>query len=966
MGGLYKRSEKNRADVFGRKMSSKQLGDGIVTATAPVAPLLHAQDISSSSSSSNSFLRTPVLRLVSLHPALSATLSFLRVPEIHDGFSYKVFVARNTTVGDVLNQVVIELGLRTSLPMLGASNLEYVLELNVPASKPQRLSRDDLMSQVISAAKESSATLDFCVPDEWYRRKSRNTSSSDSTVRPSPASQESDSDSDDEEEGTAKAAASPNPEKKSGSGDWKGTFSQNRLSSMFESFWGGSNPEPTTPTRSSMMFVGSNADNRKSIVSDPILPPTIADENDDYSESEFEEMLQGMTSTERDAMYRLTDANKRVLLRQRRQPPSPPKANGNGSYATMGPSTSAHILPRLFPQLTGGAVKRASIWGGSSLATAMASPTEEIGEFSIPGDHTRRRNRNQVEKVMAAEPIAPLQPQTTGGTWSFWLSLAGNNSTNSAATSDSPKWYADSIRTCKISDPKIVANIQNLRVHLDTARVSFLEEFLVTESGLEILGRILADIVKKGGKSKSPSEDEIAALLELVKCLRVLLNKGGSLAWDLALSHPTLITHLTYALHGSSPRLRTQTSDLLAGICKLCEQQDLKPAVHSALSDYCSAYGEDFRFEELIASLRLPEKNGWGQEDQEEAGVWEARRASMTLVNALVSFYNSVEDRLLLQDEFSRRGLDNVTDALRFTKPPDDLLDQLEIYAERKIDDEHQLRERLRSVVSPRHKRTKSDSEFAWEELVGLAKQHGDIYPKMVAIMRQYGKILERDVGWQLKADLFAILDEFVAQAALLDNFDDSWQGFMKRFAHSVEPITGQEIEVRAASDEGSLNIVEQELEDLRNAFDSLSEERTKLKDELSHQIAEINTLKSLAPLGPPGAPKSQGKAGSEKEKLVNQLQAELARFKAQNPSDGRDADEKAKRERDRIKWNNLKEEIAKYKAKNDELETTLTLQVKNIAYLNRALESVYNRFTTKEERRAEGARSYDGCRASG
>lgn len=75
-----------------------------------------------------SHLHSPVLRLVSLHPLLSLSLSFIRVPEIHDSFKYKFFISRSTTVNDVVNSVIQELGLTKSLPIPGGGNLEYVLE----------------------------------------------------------------------------------------------------------------------------------------------------------------------------------------------------------------------------------------------------------------------------------------------------------------------------------------------------------------------------------------------------------------------------------------------------------------------------------------------------------------------------------------------------------------------------------------------------------------------------------------------------------------------------------------------------------------------------------------------------------------------------------------------------------------------------------------------------------------------
>lgn len=73
-------------------------------------------------------MHTPTLRLVSLHPLLSTTLTFARVPEIHETFTWKVFFARASTVKEVINTVVEELGLARTLPVHGAGTLEYVLE----------------------------------------------------------------------------------------------------------------------------------------------------------------------------------------------------------------------------------------------------------------------------------------------------------------------------------------------------------------------------------------------------------------------------------------------------------------------------------------------------------------------------------------------------------------------------------------------------------------------------------------------------------------------------------------------------------------------------------------------------------------------------------------------------------------------------------------------------------------------
>jgi hypothetical protein len=112
-------------------------------------------------------------------------------------------------------------------------------------------------------------------------------------------------------------------------------------------------------------------------------------------------------------------------------------------------------------------------------------------------------------------------------------------------------------------------------------------------------------------------------------------------------------------------RLQTLASELLAAISVLSLTEGHK-AVLAAMSDYRVAYEEPFRFESLIASLRLPDnefentienENGFGGV---EDGVWEARTAAMALVNALTNCPESLEERILLRDELGRRGLNEI------------------------------------------------------------------------------------------------------------------------------------------------------------------------------------------------------------------------------------------------------------------------------------------------------------------
>jgi diaphanous 1 len=60
------------------------------------------------------------------------------------------------------------------------------------------------------------------------------------------------------------------------------------------------------------------------------------------------------------------------------------------------------------------------------------------------------------------------------------------------------------------------------------------------------------------------------------------------------------------------------------------------------------------------------------------------------------------------------------------------------------------MRERARNLMNAQfggHRRALSDSEIVLQDLIVLAKQHGELYPIMVEILNHYGRILQRDVG---------------------------------------------------------------------------------------------------------------------------------------------------------------------------------------------------------------------------
>ena len=284
-----------------------------------------------------SHLHAPVLRLVSLHPALSVSVSFLRVPEIHDSFTWKCFFSRTTTVRDVVESILDTLGLSRSLPVPGGGAVRYVLEevwaegdteseLHVGSlhfissvmsfnycivgvvTLPQEALFYDLFHSFDRPSTFSAKARRSCrlsVPDEWYRRsRPRPTSSlsldqSDSSTEASHDKEISEEDGD----GTAKqlrasavSDASSSSKVKSESADWRQSLSQGRLSSVFESWLRPSTP--TSPTRTVKNFTPERMS-----VSEPKLLERTGGESDasdtnsvdaveaDLDMGDFEQML---------------------------------------------------------------------------------------------------------------------------------------------------------------------------------------------------------------------------------------------------------------------------------------------------------------------------------------------------------------------------------------------------------------------------------------------------------------------------------------------------------------------------------------------------------------------------------------------------------------------------------------------------------------------------------------------------
>ena len=135
-GWSVQRLRKERNGRLWEEAELEALGDGILPDSTPISPILNSSSKPASPQVQRHFsafpltshLHTPELRLVSRHPLLCITLQLLRIPEIHDGFQWKRFLAYSTTVDDVIQGVCEELGLTKHIPGPAGGPVEYVME----------------------------------------------------------------------------------------------------------------------------------------------------------------------------------------------------------------------------------------------------------------------------------------------------------------------------------------------------------------------------------------------------------------------------------------------------------------------------------------------------------------------------------------------------------------------------------------------------------------------------------------------------------------------------------------------------------------------------------------------------------------------------------------------------------------------------------------------------------------------
>ncbi|XP_062298251.1 formin-like protein 1 [Scomber scombrus] len=153
-----------------------------------------------------------------------------------------------------------------------------------------------------------------------------------------------------------------------------------------------------------------------------------------------------------------------------------------------------------------------------------------------------------------------------------------------------------------------------------------------------------------------------------IMCLRAIMNYQSG--FNLVMKHPCCVNEITLSLNNRNPRTKALVLELLAAVCLVRGGHDI---ILSAFDNFKEVCGEKSRFEKLMELFR-----------NEDSSI-DYMVACMQFINIVVHSVENMNFRVHLQYEFTRHGLDDYLEQLKFTES-DRLLVQIQAYLDNVFD----------------------------------------------------------------------------------------------------------------------------------------------------------------------------------------------------------------------------------------------------------------------------------------
>jgi hypothetical protein len=251
-----------------------------------------------------------------------------------------------------------------------------------------------------------------------------------------------------------------------------------------------------------------------------------------------------------------------------------------------------------------------------------------------------------------------------------------------------PEFYIEKLSARNTPRKTLLKLLGALRVTLSTAKLSWIRQFVDNGRGIAVMAGVLdRSLTQTHGGANSDMDEDIRA--ECIKSFRILLNTEPG--FMTVLSSQMVVSKIAFCLYTTNDRLRTTVAEVLAAICVISHEAGQK-MVLTAFGDFRGFYNERFRFEYLVESLittdpLLSTVGGTFSDGRNPVAAFEYKTTVMSLLNALVTTPEALEQRMQLRNELQQRGLGTVQLQKLRKDAPAALLTQIDLYEDEMAED---------------------------------------------------------------------------------------------------------------------------------------------------------------------------------------------------------------------------------------------------------------------------------------
>uniref|UniRef100_H2Z1H8 GBD/FH3 domain-containing protein n=1 Tax=Ciona savignyi TaxID=51511 RepID=H2Z1H8_CIOSA len=221
-----------------------------------------------------------------------------------------------------------------------------------------------------------------------------------------------------------------------------------------------------------------------------------------------------------------------------------------------------------------------------------------------------------------------------------------------------------------------VQNFSGLKRKIQQCSEEWMMGFL-EQDGLAVLFTTLERLSDDTARSSKTALITSMELLQCVGCVKAVMNSRTGL--DFVISREDYTRVLSTTLDSTNVMVKKQVFELLAAMCIYSAEG--KTRAIDAMEHYKHAKSQRYRFSVVINELRSAENLPY------QTGI-------LSFINAAVLSTESIHKRVKLRNEFigilTRLQLLDVLSELRHLEA-DDLLIQLEVFDEKKLEDEEEI-----------------------------------------------------------------------------------------------------------------------------------------------------------------------------------------------------------------------------------------------------------------------------------